>query len=130
MDTDIASYLLRGDPKIEPYVQHLKGQELLVSFMTAAELFVWAERNGWGDRRRAELEELLILKCSVVKYEFGLCREWARIRAEGFARGSPITVQDAWVAATARYYELPLVTNNVKHFSGVVGLTLLGEDIH
>jgi len=34
---------------------------------------------------------------------------------------------DAWVAATALSYDVPLVTNNAADFAGVSGLTVISE---
>jgi predicted nucleic acid-binding protein len=34
---------------------------------------------------------------------------------------------DAWVAATALAYGLPLVTNNPSDYTGVAGLTVISE---
>jgi predicted nucleic acid-binding protein len=47
--------------------------------------------------------------------------------AEGWRLGQPIGETDAWIAATARLYDLPLVTNNVRHFQPVSGVRLISE---
>ncbi len=41
--------------------------------------------------------------------------------------GTPMSVADAWVAATALHLQLPLVTHNRTHFAGVAGLTVISE---
>lgn len=41
--------------------------------------------------------------------------------------GKEITA-DAWVAATALLHDIPVVTNNRKHFVGVDGLAVISED--
>lgn len=103
----------------------MKGQVLGLSFVSAAEPCAWAEVRHWGERYRAELDWLLTNQYAVLGLELGLAREWARIQAECFAAGTPIAVQDGWVAATARYHDLPLVTHNRKHYGNVPGLRLL-----
>ncbi len=40
----------------------------------------------------------------------------------------PIAHADAWIAATARLYGLPLVTNNARHYAGVAGSTIWASD--
>lgn len=45
--------------------------------------------------------------------------------ARGAAR--PILTGDAWVAATAITYGVPLVTNNPGDYAGVGGLTMISE---
>ncbi len=51
-----------------------------------------------------------------------LCRQWGNLRAQMQFLGKPISVQDAWIAATALRYNLPLVTHNAKDFSNIPGL--------
>ncbi len=41
------------------------------------------------------------------------CWYWAKVRS---MKGYPIADTDAWIAATALRYNIPLVTHNVKHF--------------
>jgi tRNA(fMet)-specific endonuclease VapC len=42
VDTDVVSYLFKGDSRAEAYRLHLSGRLLVVSFMTVAELQRWA----------------------------------------------------------------------------------------
>ena len=44
--------------------------------------------------------------------------------AECFAAGRPISAQDAWQAAVALEYEIPLATNNVRDDESVEGLEI------
>ena len=39
----------------------------------------------------------------------------------------PISPQDAWIAATALRYQIPLVTHNAADFDAVEGLTIITE---
>jgi tRNA(fMet)-specific endonuclease VapC len=50
IDTDIASFILKGSDYATPYLPLLRGQELALSFMSVAELFQWAALRHWGDR--------------------------------------------------------------------------------
>lgn len=125
LDTDVVSFILKGDNLGERYFGRVKGQRLYVSFMTAAELYQWAEVSHWGERRKHELETLLTQRYAVLGFELGLVKEWAQIRAECRRSGTPISVQDGFVAATARYFDLPLLSHNRKHFKGVMGISLL-----
>lgn len=101
LDTDVVSFLHRGDPRGSSYLARIKDQPLAVSFMTVAELFAWAERRQWGEHRRAELDHLLRDRYLVVGFEMGLAREWARVRTEGWALGKPISVQDGYLVGSA-----------------------------
>jgi tRNA(fMet)-specific endonuclease VapC len=48
--------------------------------------------------------------------------EWARIKCR---KGRPIEDADAWIAAAALLYELPVVTHNPRHFQHIEGLKVL-----
>jgi tRNA(fMet)-specific endonuclease VapC len=125
LDTDVASLLIKQDNRAAYFFPYLKGQQPALSFMSIAELFQWAEMHHWGERRKANLETLLNRRYVVLGFEFGLAKEWARVRAEAKEQGRPISVQDGWIAATGRYFNLPVLTNNRKDFERVAGLVLL-----
>ena len=40
-------------------------------------------------------------------------------------KGRPIQTADAWIAASALYYQVPLITNNQSDYSMVDGLVVL-----
>jgi tRNA(fMet)-specific endonuclease VapC len=127
IDTDVASFLIKGDDRAKELFAFVHGQQPALAFMSAAELFQWAELRYWGERRKASLEVLLTSRYVVLDFELGLAKEWARVRTEGKTQGRPISVQDGWVAASARYYDLPLLTYNHKDFAAVAGLRLVGD---
>lgn len=124
LDTDVASFFLKAHPFARDYFPLVEGKIAALSFMTVAELYQWAEIRLWGPVRRAALEQHLKQRYLKLESRDELSKEWARVRAEGKAAGQPIAVQDAWIAATARYYAVPLVTHNQKHFENVEGLEL------
>ena len=59
VDTDVASYLFNWHTLAERYSGLLKGSELILSFMTIAELRMGAIAAGWGSRRRLLLERFI-----------------------------------------------------------------------
>lgn len=124
IDTDIASFILKGSSYADPYLPLLSGQELALSFMTVAELFQWAILRQWGDRRLSQLEQYLS-NYLVIPVDQPLCRAWAQVRADRQSSGRAISPQDAWIAATALRYDLPLVTHNIKDFQEISTLRLL-----
>ncbi|MGB7084247.1 MAG: type II toxin-antitoxin system VapC family toxin [Phormidesmis sp.] len=124
IDTDIASFIFKGSNYAEPYLPLLIAQELALSFMTVAELFQWAIIRQWGDRRLAKLEQYLA-NYLIIPVDQPLCRKWAKVRSDCQNAGRPISPQDAWIAATALRYDLPLVTHNSKDFLEIPDLRLL-----
>lgn len=122
LDTNIVSYLMRGHRLASAYRPHLEGHSLTISFMTVGELHEGAYRAGWGPRRLSKLKET-IGTYIVIPFSIEVCQEWGAIRYE--RRTRTIAVDDAWIAATARTYGLPLVTHNPRDFSNIEGLNVL-----
>jgi predicted nucleic acid-binding protein len=122
-DTDVISYIFRGDTRAETYQQAMAGGIILVSFMTVAELDRWSLAHNWGTGRKERLATL-VANFALVLPDREMCRTWAGV-VDGSRRvGRPISTADAWVAATAIAQDAMLVTTNADHFSAVDGLRL------
>ena len=126
VDTDVVSYLFKRDTRADLYRPHLDGQLPIISFMTLAELERWTLARNWGERRRQDLLNYL-RRYLVEPSSPDLCRLWAEATESARRAGKPILTADAWVAATALAYDVPLVTNNPSDFAGVAGLTVISE---
>jgi len=126
LDTNIVSYIFKQDSRATLYEPHLLDQELAVAIMSAAELFQWAATRNWGQLRLQQLENLLRIY-TILPVDMQMCRLWADIRASRNAIGQPISPQDAWIAATAQRYQIPLVTHNPKDFQRLSPLTIITE---
>jgi predicted nucleic acid-binding protein len=103
------------------------GKRIVLSFASVAELWLGAEVAGYNEASRRRLAGD-IGAATVIAPDNELTHEWARLTAEarraGHALGQAPHVHDAWIAATARMYDLPLVTDD-HHFDGFSGLTIV-----
>lgn len=126
IDTDVISYLFKSDTRAELYRPHLHNKLPLVSFMTVAELRQWMLIRNWGNKRKLQMETHL-LQYTLVPFDRALCQAWAEVRYEAFRQGRGIETSDAWIAATARLYQVPLVTNNRSHFDWLTNLVIISE---
>jgi predicted nucleic acid-binding protein len=52
VDTDVVSFIFKNHPIGSEYDADLAGRNLIISFMTLAELDRWAIQSKWGDARR------------------------------------------------------------------------------
>ena len=117
VDTGVFGADLRSSSKLlaDLYAEVLVGRNILISFVTVAELRYGALRAGWGAKRRNELEET-IDAAKVVWAGHGLASEYAALTAECVAAGHGLAEKskeaDRWVAATARYVKVPLVSHD------------------
>src|SRR6266571_1715489 len=126
VDTDVVSMLFKGDTRAIAYRAHVTGRLLGISFMTLAELERWALERGWGISRELELAQHLT-HYTVLPVSRELCIKWAEVAFGAKRKGRPIQTADAWIAASALYYQVPLITNNRGDYSIVDGLALLSE---
>lgn len=51
VDTDVVSFLFKSDARAQEYLSFLPDRQLLVSFMTEAELGQWVLLAKWGPER-------------------------------------------------------------------------------
>lgn len=121
LDTDVVSFILKGDSRANQYANIVQGNRLALSFMTVAELFQWAAIRNWGEQRIANLE-MSLSNFLIIPIDIEVCRIWGNLRAERQAIGQIISPQDAWIAASAIRHNLPLVTNNAKDFQNITKL--------
>jgi predicted nucleic acid-binding protein len=87
--------------------------------MTLAELECWPLERVWAELGRH------MAHYTVLPVNRELCRGWAEISFNAKKQGIPIQAADAWIAASALYCQVPLITNNGKDYSTVRGLTVL-----
>lgn len=93
-----------------------------------AELWRGAYAQGYNESSRSRLEADIGLTV-VVHPTSALTHEWAQLvdqmRSLGHSLGQSAQAHDAWVAATARHFQLPLLTENRRHLDGVPGVELV-----
>lgn len=126
IDTDIFSFLYKGDTRAELYRPHLTSPPFILSFMTLAELRSWTRQRNWSATRKRGLEAYLA-RYVILYATDALCDRWAEATDSARRAGRPIASADAWIAATALQQGIPLVTHNGMHYAGVAGLTVISE---
>ena len=124
VDTDVASYIFNWHSLAQRYSDAFQGDELVLSFMSVAELRMGAISAGWGNRKRMLLEQF-IQGFELSFADNALCTIWARVRVDARTAGRPMSPQDAWIAATALALDASLATNNRRHYDHVPKLRLL-----
>lgn len=126
VDTDVVSFLFKGDTRAELYRPHLSGHLLIISPMTRAELERWALERNWDTPRREAMRTHL-RRFVLAPFDEAMCIHWAEATDTARRAGRPIGSADAWVAATALHYAVPLVTHNIGDYTGVANLALISE---
>lgn len=124
IDTDVISYVFKKDTRAAIYEPHLLQTPKFISFMSLAELRRWQFQRGWGERKNSHFDAMLS-EFGVIYADEDLCSTWAHVTIESSEKGRPISASDAWVAATALMFDVPLVTHNKGHFEQLDDLVLL-----
>jgi tRNA(fMet)-specific endonuclease VapC len=126
VDTDVVSFLFKNHPTAALYDPEITGKIPIVSFMTMpssiAGLF---NRN--GDRDGAKWLSRYLAQFAVLPYSRMLCSKWAEVTVSAQRNGRRSDCADAWIAASALLYGVPLVTHNPGDYRGVPGLTVISH---
>jgi len=122
LDTDISSYIIKRRPVslAEKFQKH--ADSLCVSVMTAAELRFGAQKA--GRPQLAALVEGYLERLAILDWTDSVTTHHARIRWALERAGKPIGNMDLLIASHALSQRLTLVTNNLRHFSSVPGLSV------
>lgn len=122
LDTNVVSFLMKGHGLADGYRPYLEGRTLAISFMTVGELYEGACHAKWGRQKLIRLQEN-VRTYLVIPFSLEVCRQWGAIRCA--RRKQPIAVDDAWIAATAKAHDLPLITHNPADFHDIDGIRIL-----
>lgn len=125
-DTNVLSYILNKHSNGALYESHLKGNIVLISSQTVAEMRFGALRRNWGTSRLASLEAFFASFTTVYPNDV-ICSYWAQVKADAEIQGKHVSSEDAWIAATALAMNVPLVTHNKQDFEFIRGLRVISE---
>ena len=122
LDTDMASYVIRGTSTelLERFSVYIK--QLCISSITVAELQFGVER-----KKSPLLTEKVHAFCELVPakpFGFAAAQRYGKLRAVLEKRGTPLACMDLLIAASALAENAVLVTNNTEHFCKVPSLPL------
>lgn len=125
IDTNVVSTLFsEANPNYHKCQRAIDDRLPLISFMTRAEVLLWPKVNGWGKRREGDL--ILHLSSFTTLYaDDRTCELWSQVKRSAKNCGRPIETADAWIAATALQYEIPLITLNHRDFNFLDDLELI-----
>lgn len=122
LDTDISSYLIRGDHETVTKKFSELYDSCAISSITAAELQYGAKK-----RNNKQLTQKVKAFCDLVEiipWDEDAAKAYAKLRVELETSGTPIRNMDMLIAASALARKAVLVTNNTEHFSRVKDLKL------
>jgi tRNA(fMet)-specific endonuclease VapC len=123
LDTNTCVLLIRQkSPQVLAKLTSQAVADIHVSALTVAELQYGVQKSSKPIQNRHALEQFL-LPLAVLPFDEGAATHYGEIRAHLEAQGLAIGALDTLIAAQALQYGLIAVTNNLREFSRVPGLT-------
>jgi predicted nucleic acid-binding protein len=126
VDTNVFSELIRPRPNL-PVVRRLLSTDSQVLFaceMTRYELRFGAAIHPKSSEIWEKVEREILPLPIWLPIEERVAIAAADLRALLRKKGTPIDIQDAFLAATALVHDLVLVTRNVRHFQNIADLVV------
>jgi tRNA(fMet)-specific endonuclease VapC len=125
VDTCIFSYDFNHHTLAVLYERYLKEYKCFLSFQSLGELYYGAFRQNWGNHKREELKKIITENYTIIHSDDSIIAWFAFVKT--VRRNQPISVQDAWIAATALALGCPLLTHNVRDFENIPDLKIITE---
>ena len=123
IDTDIIIFALRGDKTVLAKFEENKNIPISISMITYAEL-VFGTKRSQNERTNMLKVNRIREIYPVEELNIGIMELFADIKANMYSKAMRIEDLDLFIAATAIYNDLTLVTNNTKHFKNIPLLKL------
>lgn len=112
VDTDVFSFLTWQRAQAEPFREIVEGRLLALSFATVGEVYYGAAHARWGESRLQRLSDALG-RYTILPGTSEIARCFGDIKVQF---RDQLDERDMWIAATALAHELPIATNNLRHF--------------
>lgn len=123
IDTDTIIFALRGDKTVLTKFEENKNVPISISMITYAELVFGAKRSQNEQKNMIKINHIREIY-PIEELSVGVMEVFADIKSKMYAKAIRIEDMDLFIAATAIYNDLTLVTNNTKHFENVPILKL------
>ena len=124
LDTNICIYIIKKKPiSVLQKFESLPLGSVAMSLVTYGELEFGALRSN-NSKRALDILDEIAAYIPVLPMPIDAAKEYADIRANLSAKGTPIGNNDLWIAAHARSLGHTLITNNVREFERVENLKL------
>ena len=123
IDTDTIIFVLRGDKTVSAKFEENKHIPISISMITYAELVFGAKRSQNEQKNMIKVNHIREIY-PIEELNADVMEVFADIKAKLYAKAIRIEDMDLFIAATAMYNDLTLVTNNTKHFETIPLLKL------
>ena len=124
LDTNICIYIIKRKPEsVFNKFKELTPGEVGISSITLAEMQYGINKSSKPGQNQEALNQFL-LPLEILDFNTNAAIEYGRIRSALEKKGTPIGSLDMLIGAHAKSIGAILVTNNVKEFNRVPGLSM------
>lgn len=124
LDTNICVYVIKHKPEqVFQRMQENLQKGLCISAVTLAELEHGIEKSSYPEKNRAALTRFLAI-IKVLPFDETAANEYGKVCAGLQRRGTPIGTMDMLIAEHAIAADCIIVTNHIREFERVPGLTI------
>jgi len=124
LDTNICIYITKHHPQeVLTKFESLQVGDVGMSIITYGELHFGAEKSRQPTQTHAKLDRLAEL-INILPLSISAANSYGSIRSALEKAGTPIGANDLWIAAHALAEDRILVSNNLREFQRVPGLTV------
>ena len=126
LDTNVCIDVLRGRADVIARLQECAPDDLGVSVVTGFELIQGAGRAPEKYRKEETRKvSAFLAKIRQVGFDESCAVRAGEINAGLLNRGTPVSVTDVFIAATAMEIGMPVVTSNLRDFDKIEGLAVV-----
>jgi predicted nucleic acid-binding protein len=125
LDSNIVSYFLKNDEVIQNKVniETNKGNDFVIPPTVYFEIQNWLLKN--NSKKRSAIFERIYSKKGIGIIDKTVLDIASKVKMKMQRRGKGISDDDLFIAAYCLKHNLPLVTNNKRHFIEIEGLKIL-----
>jgi predicted nucleic acid-binding protein len=124
-DTSFLIDIMANEPSAVGKAKEIEGRglPLFVGSPTVFELCVGVALSGKAEKEKIKIVSI-ITSLPQLSLDFKSACAGGTIYGDKFKTGSEIDVEDAMLAGIAKIRGEPILTRNIKHFSGIEGVTI------
>ncbi len=124
LDTDICIYIIKKKPEsVFDKFRKCSIGDIGISTITYSELCFGVYKSQHIEKNLGALEGL-VAPLEIVSYDEAVCRFYGQVRSSLEKIGKPVRLLDTLIASHALSLGVTLVTNNIKEFDRIEGLTV------
>ncbi len=123
LDTNIVIYVIKNRPLSVLQTFNRNQGRMAISSITLAELAHGVEKSS-NPARNMSIVEDFVSRLEVLPYDERAAWQYGLLRTALERQGAPIGVNDLHIAGHARSLGLVIVTNNLREFERVPGISL------